>query len=63
MVSHALGRLARFSLTHNWFEEPLNEIVPILINDVTVISDDVLKNTKKMVLDKGIGLFRLTVDY
>lgn len=35
-VAHELSRLAGFSLTLDWFEEPPIEIVPLLINDVTV---------------------------
>ena len=38
-VAHELARLARFSLTSDWFEEPLNEIAMILTNDVLVISN------------------------
>lgn len=37
-VAHELARLARFSSTIDWFEEPMNEIVPFLTNDVSVIS-------------------------
>ena len=33
-VAHELAKLARFSSSLNWFEEPLSEIVPLLINDV-----------------------------
>ena len=36
-VAHELARLARFSDTVDWFEEPLNEIVPFLLNDVSII--------------------------
>ncbi|XBI64051.1 hypothetical protein VPH35_044312 [Triticum aestivum] len=39
-VAHELARLARFSLTSDWFEEPLSEIVMILIDDVMVISNE-----------------------
>ncbi|KAF7016732.1 hypothetical protein CFC21_030269 [Triticum aestivum] len=39
-VAHELARLARFSLTSDYFEEPLNKIVMILTNDVTVISNE-----------------------
>ena len=39
-VAHELVRLARFSSTSNWFEEPINEIVLILTNDVLVISNE-----------------------
>ena len=36
-VAHELAWLARFSDTVDWFEEPLNEIVPFLFNNVSVI--------------------------
>ncbi|KAF7058880.1 hypothetical protein CFC21_065854 [Triticum aestivum] len=39
-VAHELVRLARFSLTSDYFEEPQNEIVVILTNDVTIISNE-----------------------
>ncbi|XBI27992.1 hypothetical protein VPH35_052326 [Triticum aestivum] len=39
-VAHELARLARFSLTSEWFEEPLNEIVMILTNDVLLITNE-----------------------
>ncbi|XBI64002.1 hypothetical protein VPH35_044285 [Triticum aestivum] len=39
-LDHELARLARFSLSSDYFEEPLNEIVVILTNDVTVISNE-----------------------
>ncbi|XBJ23654.1 hypothetical protein VPH35_001739 [Triticum aestivum] len=39
-VAHELARLARFSLTSDYFEEPLNEIVVILTNDITIISNE-----------------------
>ncbi|XBH61203.1 hypothetical protein VPH35_115693 [Triticum aestivum] len=39
-VAHELARLARFSLTSDWFEEPLNEIVMILTNDVLLITNE-----------------------
>ena len=38
-VARELARLARFSETMGWFEEPLVEIVKPLIDDVTVISN------------------------
>ena len=38
-VAHELARLARVSLTNEWFEEPMNDIVSLLIDDVTVISN------------------------
>ena len=39
-VAHELARLARFSLTSDWFEEPLNEILKILTNDVMFITNE-----------------------
>lgn len=39
-IAPVLDRLARFSLTSDWFEEPLSEIAMILINDVLVISNE-----------------------
>uniref|UniRef100_A0A3B6LR20 RNase H type-1 domain-containing protein n=1 Tax=Triticum aestivum TaxID=4565 RepID=A0A3B6LR20_WHEAT len=39
-IAHELARLARFFSTSDWFEEPLNEIVLILKNDVMVISNE-----------------------
>ena len=38
-VAHELARLARFSLTSDWVEEPINEIVMIITNDVLIISN------------------------
>ncbi|XBI63808.1 hypothetical protein VPH35_044145 [Triticum aestivum] len=38
-VAHELARLARFS-AKDWFEEPINEIVVILTNDVLIISNE-----------------------
>ncbi|XBI83017.1 hypothetical protein VPH35_091580 [Triticum aestivum] len=40
ILAHELARLARFFSTSDWFEEPLNEIVLILKNDVMVISNE-----------------------
>ena len=37
-VAHKLARLAKFSVTRDCFEKPMNDIVTFLINDVTVIS-------------------------
>ncbi|XBI17186.1 hypothetical protein VPH35_059292 [Triticum aestivum] len=37
--SHELAKLARFSSTSDWFEEPPNEIVMIITNDVLIISN------------------------
>ncbi|XBI20605.1 hypothetical protein VPH35_061859 [Triticum aestivum] len=39
-VAHELARLARFSLTSDWFEEPLSEIVMFLTNDVLLITNE-----------------------
>ena len=39
-VAHELARLARFSLTSDWFEGSLNEIVILLTNDVLFISNE-----------------------
>ena len=39
-VAHELARLARFSSSLDWFEEPINKIVLILTNDVLVISNE-----------------------
>ncbi|XBH95674.1 hypothetical protein VPH35_086196 [Triticum aestivum] len=39
-VAHELARLARFSSTLDWFEEPINEIVLSLTNDLLVISNE-----------------------
>ncbi|XBH63714.1 hypothetical protein VPH35_117623 [Triticum aestivum] len=39
-VAHELAKLARFSFISDWLEEPHNAIVPILINDVMIISNE-----------------------
>ena len=39
-VAHVLANLAKFSFISDWFEEPHNDIVPILINDVSIISNE-----------------------
>ena len=39
-VAHKLASLARFSLISDWFEEPVNEIVMTLTNDVLAISNE-----------------------
>ncbi|XBH90746.1 hypothetical protein VPH35_082319 [Triticum aestivum] len=39
-VAHELARSAKFSLTSDWFEEPLNEIVMFLINNVLLITNE-----------------------
>lgn len=36
-VAHKLARLTKISATRDWFEEPLDEIVSLLIDDVNVI--------------------------
>ena len=38
-VAHEIGRVAKFSETRDWFEEPMNDIVKFLINDVTIITN------------------------
>ncbi|KAI5016612.1 hypothetical protein ZWY2020_006463 [Hordeum vulgare] len=38
-VNHELARLAKVSVTRDWFEEPMADIVSFLINDVTIISN------------------------
>ncbi|XBI44411.1 hypothetical protein VPH35_109046 [Triticum aestivum] len=38
-VAHELARLAKVSVTRDWFEEPMENIVPLLIDDVTIISN------------------------
>ncbi|KAF7001034.1 hypothetical protein CFC21_016784 [Triticum aestivum] len=37
-VAHELARLAKFSMTKDWFEKPMNDTVPFLINNVIIIS-------------------------
>ncbi|KAM3402325.1 hypothetical protein ACQJBY_006310 [Aegilops geniculata] len=39
-VAHELAGVAKFSLTSDWFEEPLNKIVMILTNDVLLITNE-----------------------
>ncbi|KAF7049059.1 hypothetical protein CFC21_057673 [Triticum aestivum] len=39
-VAHELARLAKFSVTRDCFEEPMNNIVTFLINNATVISNE-----------------------
>ncbi|KAI5012024.1 hypothetical protein ZWY2020_024158 [Hordeum vulgare] len=39
-VAHELARLARFSQSSDWFEEPPVEIVTLLINDFLIISNE-----------------------
>ena len=38
-VAHELARLAKVSVTRDWFEEPMENIAPLLIDDVTIISN------------------------
>ena len=38
-VAHEIARVAKFSETRDWFEEPLNDIVNFLIDDVTIITN------------------------
>uniref|UniRef100_A0A453BAC5 RNase H type-1 domain-containing protein n=1 Tax=Aegilops tauschii subsp. strangulata TaxID=200361 RepID=A0A453BAC5_AEGTS len=38
-VAHELARLAKVSVTRDWFEEPMENIVTLLIDDVTIISN------------------------
>ena len=38
-VVHEIARLAKYSAIRNWFEEPMVDIVSLLIDDVTVISN------------------------
>ena len=38
-VAHEIARLAKFSATRDWFEEPMKDIVPLLMDDVTIISN------------------------
>ena len=39
-VAHALAKLVRFSSSLNWFEEPLSEIISLLINHVLAIPNE-----------------------
>ena len=39
-VAQKLARLAKFSVTRDCFEEPMNNIVTFLINNATVISNE-----------------------
>ena len=36
-VAHELGRLARFTLSVEWFEDRMDDIVSLLTNHVTII--------------------------
>ena len=38
-VAHELARLAKCSMTRDWIEEPTDNIVCLLIDDVTFISN------------------------
>ena len=39
-VARELARLAMFSLISDWFEEPLNEIVMLLTNNILIITNE-----------------------
>ncbi|XBI52618.1 hypothetical protein VPH35_034967 [Triticum aestivum] len=39
-VAHEIARLAKFSTTRDWFEEPIDDIVSFLTDDATVISNE-----------------------
>ena len=36
-VAHELARLAKCSMTRDWIEEPMEDLVTLLIDDVTII--------------------------
>ena len=38
-VAHELARLAKCSTTRDWIEEPMETLVTLLIDDVTIISN------------------------
>ncbi|XBI00300.1 hypothetical protein VPH35_129384 [Triticum aestivum] len=38
-VAHEVARVAKFSETRDWFEEPMNNIVNFLIDNVTIITN------------------------
>ena len=38
-VAHELARLAKCSMTRDWIEEPMENLVTLLIDDVTIISN------------------------
>uniref|UniRef100_A0A453SM88 RNase H type-1 domain-containing protein n=1 Tax=Aegilops tauschii subsp. strangulata TaxID=200361 RepID=A0A453SM88_AEGTS len=38
-VAHELARLAKCSMTRDWIEEPMEDLVTLLIDDVTIISN------------------------
>ena len=38
-VAYEIARIAKFSETKDWFEEPMNDIVNFLIDDVTIITN------------------------
>ena len=38
-VAHEVARVAKFSETRDWFEEPMNDIVNFFIDDVTIITN------------------------
>ena len=37
-VAHELARLEKSSMTRDWIEEPMEDLVTLLIDDVTIIS-------------------------
>ena len=38
-VADELARLAKCSMTRDWIEEPMEDLVTLLIDDVTIISN------------------------
>ena len=38
-VAHGLARLAKGSMTTDWIEEPMEDLVSLFIDDVTIISN------------------------
>ena len=38
-VAHEIARVAKFSETRVWFQEPMSDIVHFLIDDVTIITN------------------------
>ncbi|KAI4971715.1 hypothetical protein ZWY2020_002629 [Hordeum vulgare] len=39
-VAHEFARLAKFSRASHWFDEPPDEVVSLLLNDVLIISNE-----------------------
>ena len=37
MVAHALPRIARFSPPSVWLESPPIEVIPLIVNDITLV--------------------------